>query len=69
MDCIDTYYNPVRNMMTNGAEQLIEYGQRKLTDCRKVMENHGNRVMYYLKDGPDRAFVSEELMLISEDTS
>ena len=45
------------------------------------MENPGNRVMYYLKDGvaarprahrahgPDRrAFVSEELMLIPEDT-
>ena len=40
------------------------------------MENPGNRVMYYLRDGPDstmapalwRAFVSEELMLIPEDT-
>ena len=28
------------------------------------MQNPGNRVMYYLADGPDRAFVSEELMLI-----
>ena len=33
------------------------------------MENPGNRVMYYLKDdGPERAFLSEELMLIPEDT-
>ena len=24
--------------------------------------------MYYLADGPERAFVSEELMLIPEDT-
>ena len=32
------------------------------------MEDHGNRVMYYLKDGPARAFVSKELMLIPEDT-
>ena len=32
------------------------------------MENPGNCVMYYLKDGPELAFVSEELMLISEDT-
>ena len=31
------------------------------------MENPGNRVMYYLKDGPELAFVSEELMLIPED--
>ena len=35
---------------------------------REVMENPGNRVMYYLKNGPDRAFVSEELMLFAEDT-
>ena len=35
---------------------------------REVMENPGNRVMYCLRDGPDRAFVSEELMLIPEDT-
>ena len=35
---------------------------------REVVEGAGNRVMYYLKDGPERAFVSEELMLIPEDT-
>ena len=35
---------------------------------REVVESPGNRVMYYLKDGPERAFVSEELMLIPEDT-
>ena len=35
---------------------------------REIVENPGNRVMYYLKDGPERAFVSEELMLYSEDT-
>ena len=29
------------------------------------MENPGNHVMYYLRDG---AFVSDELMLIPEDT-
>ena len=35
---------------------------------RKVVELPGNHVMYYLADGPERAFVSEELMLIPEDT-
>ena len=43
---------------------------------REIMENPGNRVMYYLRgpgtphggDGPEQAFVSEELMLIPEDT-
>ena len=34
----------------------------------EVVESPGNWVMYYLKDGPERAFVSEELMLIPEDT-
>ena len=35
---------------------------------REIMENPGNRVVYYLLNGPERAFVSEELMLIPEDT-
>ena len=35
---------------------------------REIIEDTGNRVMYYLKDGPERAFVSEELMLSPEDT-
>ena len=43
---------------------------------REIAENPGNRVMYYLLDRsdsalaptPQRAFVSEELMLIPEDT-
>ena len=34
----------------------------------EITENPGNRVMYYLADGPERAFVWEELMLIPEDT-
>ena len=35
---------------------------------KEITENPGIRVMYYLRDGPERAFVSEELMLIPEDT-
>ena len=31
---------------------------------REMVENPGNHVMYYLLDGPERAFVLEELMLI-----
>ena len=41
---------------------------KKTYRLRKIVEDSGNRVMYYLKDGPERAFVSEELMLIPEDT-
>ena len=53
--------------MTSDAEQLIGYGLRLVID-REVVESPGNRVMYYLADGPERAFVSEELMSIPEDT-
>ena len=35
---------------------------------REIAENPGNRVMYCLLDGLERAFVSEKLMLIPEDT-
>ena len=31
------------------------------------MQEPGNRVMYYLKDGPEWAFVWEGLMLIPEE--
>ena len=41
---------------------------KKTYGLREIMENTGNHVMYYLRDGPERAFVSEELMLIPEDT-
>ena len=35
---------------------------------REVVSDPGSQVMYYLSDGPERAFVSEELMLIPKDT-
>ena len=35
---------------------------------KEIVENPGNQAMYYLLNGPERAFVSEELMLIPEDT-
>ena len=41
---------------------------KKTYRLSEIVENSGNRVMYYLKDGPERAFVKEELMLIPEDT-
>ena len=34
----------------------------------RIVQDPGNRVLYYLQDGPDRAFVREELMHISEDS-
>ena len=35
---------------------------------REITENPGSHVMYYLRDGPERVFVLEKLMLITEDT-
>ena len=35
---------------------------------KEIAENNGNRMMYYLLDRPGQAFVSEELILIPEDT-
>ena len=34
----------------------------------RIEQEPGNRILYYLQDVPDRAFVGEELMHISEDT-
>ena len=34
----------------------------------QIVPEPGNRVLYYLQDGPDRDFVREELMHVSEDT-
>ena len=50
---------------------------KKTYRLKEIVEDSGNHVMYYLAglegtphsgDGPERAFVSEELMLIPEDT-
>ena len=41
---------------------------KKTYSLREIVEDSGNHVMYYLSDGPEGAFVSEELMLIPEDT-
>ena len=55
----------------------METKKRRATDlvCSKntyrldrIVQEPVNRVLYYLLDGPDRAFVCEELMNISEDT-
>ena len=34
----------------------------------RIVQEPGNRVLYYLQDGPNRAFVSEELMHVSQNT-
>ena len=34
----------------------------------RIVQEPGNRVLYYLQDEPDRVFVREELMHVSEGT-
>ena len=58
-------------------ESLREVEQRRATDMiwswntfriDRIVENPGQRVLYYLAEGPKSAFVREELMQIPEDT-
>ena len=55
----------------------IEIKKRRATDfiwskstyrLDRIVQEPGNRVLYYLQDGPDSVFVPEELMQISEET-
>ena len=48
------------------ATNLI--GVKKRYRLERIVQDPGNRVLYYLQEGPDRAFVREELMHVSEDT-
>ena len=41
---------------------------KKVYRLSKVISSLSNQVMYHLKDGLERVFVEEELMLIPEDT-
>ena len=41
---------------------------KKTYRLREIVEDSGNWVMYYLSDRPEKALVSEELVLIPEDT-
>ena len=61
------------NQQCRATDRLWSKGTYRL---REVVKDPGNRVIYYLSEGPkgptssgpERAFVSEELMLIPEDT-
>ena len=61
-------YSLVKNMMASARETLIELWVKKTDRLSEVSSIPCNRVMYHLKDVPQRVFVKEELMLIPEDT-
>ena len=41
---------------------------KKTYRLSEIVSSPGNRVMYYLADGPERAFIKAELMIIPKDT-
>ena len=41
---------------------------KKMYRLDRIVQDPGNHDLYYLQDGPDRAFLREKLMHISEDT-
>ena len=53
----DQWRRATGRIWSKGTYRLIE-----------IVKSPGNRVIYYLLDRPERAFVSEELILIPEDT-
>ena len=46
--------------------RLIITGQERRLD--RIIKNLGQRLLYYLAEGPERAFVREELLQIPKDT-
>ena len=53
----------------NQKRQATEFIWSKNTfRIDRIVQGPGNRVLYYLQDGPDKTFVREELMNRSEDT-
>ena len=69
-------YPPEKDQLVMPGEENSDHRKRatdrlwskKTYRLSEVIEKPGNRVMYYLQDGPERAFVKEELMSIPKDT-
>ena len=55
-------------METKKDGQQILFGVKITYQLDRIVQDPGNRVLYYFQDGPDRVFVREELMYVSEDT-
>ena len=80
---LDTKYSEETELPEDGLHRYLyqpgeQHGdqKRRATDLiwskntyplDQIVQDPGNRVLYYLQDEPDRAFVREELMYVSED--
>ena len=54
-------------METKKDGQQTSFGVKNSYRLDRIVQEPGNRVMYYLQNRPDRVFVHEELMNVSED--
>ena len=70
VDCLYRYlYQTVKRNGDQTRQAATDFIRSKNTyRLDRFVQEPGNRVLYYLKDGPDRAFVREELMHISQNT-
>ena len=70
VDCLYRYlYQTVKRNGDQTRQAATDFIRSKNTyRLDQIVQEPGNRVLYYLKDGPDRAFVREELMHISQNT-
>ena len=66
MDYVDIFINLANNIETKKDKEQIE--NINIDRLNRIVQESRNRVLYYLQDGSDRAFVSEELMHVPEDT-
>ena len=68
MNCTDTSMNLVNNMGTKKRLATEIIWSKNTYRLDRFVQDPANRVLYYLQDGPDTAFLREELMHVSEDT-
>ena len=62
------YISLANNMEIKKYERQTLSGVKKTYRLDRIVQERGNCILYYLLDEPDRAFASEELMRIPEDT-
>ena len=65
----DIYINLANNMETKKKKRATDFiWSKNMYRLNRIVQEPGNRILYYLQGGPDRAFVSGKLMRILEDT-
>ena len=64
----DIYINLANNMEIKKRRETDFIWSKNTYRLDRIVQEPGNRVLYYLQHGADRGFVREELMHVSEDT-